>query len=250
MAKHRTPPSQRKAKERAEEKAQRKATRQAESSTTPTVTLEDFIDRAANDPLWIGDPIWAVRGHAIQAWGNVEQSLCALFRHLTGMPMAEAALVFFKVINTGTRDSLLKALLRKKYGNTYKAFWGSLQRLLKPLSDKRNSIVHWNVTRRGFSGVPCCALIPPADLWGPGGEHARLTTEDLFDFYSRCMFIFHVCDMFWRVLDPDEAKRLDPAKAAAWRDIFLQPVSYPPKRSHPLYQMMQGAESPPPPSQE
>ena len=245
----RHPKSPRNAQTDAERKAKAKADRQQES-VMPAIELEDFLRRAADDRFWTGDPIWAVRGHAIQRWANVEQSLCALFCHLTGMPMDVGAIVFFKIINTGTRDSLLEILLEKKYGSHYRAFWESLQKILKPATDTRNHIVHWQVTNRTVGAVSYTCLVPPPKFWDMDAADVSLAAEDLLEFMSRCSFIFDHCDMFWRILDPVQLERLGPVKADAWRDIFQQPVIYPPHSNHPLYRRKKEDETQQSPSQE
>src|SRR5579864_9620807 len=96
------------------------------------IDLQKVIDETNQDAFW------AFRGHAIQAYAGLEQSLCRIFAYLTGMPLDVAGIIFFKIVSAGTLFSILEKLMRKKHGETYALFWNSYLKTLRKASEERN----------------------------------------------------------------------------------------------------------------
>ena len=59
------------------------------------------------------DPVWAVRGQAIQAYAGLEQSLCNLFAQVADLRRDIAATIFFKITNQQARNSITERLIQK-----------------------------------------------------------------------------------------------------------------------------------------
>ena len=103
------------------------------------------IDVAETRKISSQDPFWAIRGHAIEAYAGVEQSLCALFAHLTGMHNEVAGVIFFRITNPRVLGEILDILMKKKYVDEYSKFWKSVDKIIRKLVETRNRLVHWNV---------------------------------------------------------------------------------------------------------
>jgi hypothetical protein len=80
------------------------------------IDLAQAFDQASKDQFW------AVRGLAIQAYANLEQSLCRLFGLFAGVTPDVAGVIFFKITSVRVIEEIVDKLLRKKHGTTYAAF--------------------------------------------------------------------------------------------------------------------------------
>lgn len=200
------------------------------------------------------DEFWGIRGKAIQAYANVEQALFSLFVELTEMRRDMAGIIFFKIVNAGTLYAILEKLLRKKHGDTYSLFSNSFLKILRhELSDRRNHIVHWNAVRFADSDGPSGLGLTPPNLSDYGPNTPPLITSDqMIEFIEKCNFFAKVGFMFASAFDPNNYSQMGAAQAQAWRDIFLQPVVYPPPDTHPTLsrprQQAPGTLPPPSPS--
>jgi hypothetical protein len=165
------------------------------------------------------------------------------------MPDDVAGIIFFKIINVGTLYGILEKLLKKKHGATYSLFFNSFLKILRnEISAKRNEIVHWNVTHFVNEDGHELRLMPP-NMWeyGPNSP-PEITTEKLIEFIDKCVFFGRLCNMFTVVITPEMLANVDAASQRTWRDIFLQPVVYPPPLGHPLNPKPPAPEIQPPPS--
>ena len=122
------------------------------------------LDPVARDAA--SHPIWAKCGHAIQAYSELEQSLFILFTQLTFMEPHISGIVFFKIVNSGARNSIIEKLIKQRHGEKYNKFWNSFIDQLRPIDIKRNEIVHWTgltrLSRRsGLTSLTDVHLIPP-----------------------------------------------------------------------------------------
>jgi hypothetical protein len=186
---------------------------------------------------------------AIESYAKVEQSLCGLFASLMGAPMDKAAIVFFRLTNTHSRNAIIEQLLKKAHGAEYDIYWYGIQKngllpLIRQLDSKRNEIVHWhgrtNIALAGEDSSFSESLVPP-NFWG--GSTASISAADLHEFIQKADFVYRSINMFNWVT----TSHLAGADAArpTWLQIFAQPVTYPPENTHPLSQNYKGPESPP-----
>jgi hypothetical protein len=250
MAKKKTPPSPRNAKKKSDDKAARKAlkkTAKAHAKGPPMSPLEidTFLKEAGDHPLH------AARGHAIQSYANLEQSLCRLFVLVSGTTPDVAGVIFFKITSTAYRDKMLARLVEKKYGNKYEAFWESLGKLIAQITQRRNEIVHWSVAMtidaaRGTQ-IPTLVLPNIYDWLLTDKAEPPITTEGLIEFKIKCDTITRLCNMFQMI---HKHSHWPAELMKTWLDIFQKPVVYPMPEGHPLFQKKPKPESQPPSSQE
>ena len=189
------------------------------------------------DPIELGDvqsaavkdQFWAARGHAIQAYANLEQSLCSLFAYFTGIERSVAGIIFFKITAARSRDSILEKLLKEKHGTKYTVFWNSITKLLGQLADERNHIVHWNaIPVFSDSGFTSMELMPPNALSSVDSNTPRIDTAGLAEFIRKCDFVCRLCNIFGMHIAPQLAASIDainPDEVQTWRDIFQQPAA-------------------------
>jgi hypothetical protein len=111
------------------------------------------------------DAFWATRGHAIQAYAQLEQSLFRLFAHLTGLDHQPAGTIFFKITSSAARNAIIEKLFKQKLRDEFNLFRNSLITQIRPIDIQRNEIVHWNATNIIFppGSTPqfTVALAPP-----------------------------------------------------------------------------------------
>lgn len=199
-------------------------------------------------------PIWAARAQAIQMYAHLEQTLCLLLAVLIRSSPEVSAIIFFKIVNTGQRLSILDKILRLRYGTIYVEFWNSYEKMLRPIDVARNEIVHWNaaIMQSYDSNTWDVVLTPPTELNRERHPDTQtLTTDAINEFGKKCEFLSTLGRGFVGVLratppvSEDESLGLHPCRTdaewgawlLAWRDICQQPVVYPPPSSHPICQM-------------
>jgi hypothetical protein len=195
---------------------------------------------------------WAVRAMAIQSYALFEQALGDLFAGLSDTNPIVAGIIFFR-LNASTRSPILEKLFRHKFHSQYNLFRNSLIKALRPLEGERNEIVHWNVTNQitpNDDGTMTGTLYLEApSLWTPDENVRRWGIDDLRAFQPKCAFFAGVVRMFSSiVIYRREFYGFPPNFSDAWRDIFQQPLVYPPPTDHPLCARLQRPDTPPPPS--
>lgn len=192
-----------------------------------TLDFSDIDRQAATHPLW------AQRGHAIQAYANLEQALCALMAQFGSMPSRTAGTIFFRISNTRTRLRIIEELMKASVGNPYPDFWKQAQSLVGGLDGQRNEIVHWHtvqdvhMTEKGAT-LTGLTLVPPNFLAQSTAAH---TVETMKAFVQKCAFTSSLLNMYGALL----GGHLSGDAEKAWRDIFRQMIVYPPPSSHPLF---------------
>jgi hypothetical protein len=210
----------------------------------------DYIEAARKG---FKDDIWAIRGQAIQAYANLEQSLVRLFASLSDMKIGVAQIVFFKISNSDSRNKIIETLFKRKFETNYNLFRNSLVSHLRPIDIERNQIVHWNVVIQvGLDengGTTSEATLMPPALVSAGLNPPVMYKTDLQDFIAKCIFYIYLINAFYReVLDPDpphpDATPSTEAEKQTWRDIFSQPIIYPPPAAHPLSRIEREPDSP------
>src|SRR4051812_23442711 len=143
---------------------------------------------------------WAIRGHAIQSYANLEQALCDLFSSLAGMDRETGSIIFFRVTNAQARNSILEKLITKRFADEYNSFRNSLLRQLRPIDIERNEIVHWNaldvvvINETGKTNA-YPALVPPSP-WPFRANAPRKSAPDLVVFMKKCEFYIRLVRAF------------------------------------------------------
>jgi hypothetical protein len=198
------------------------------------------------------DEIWALRGKAIGAYSNLEQSLSHLFGKLLRAPMDRASVVFFKITSTQTRNAIFDKLLRKEHGQQFSLFWNAYLKQMRDIDTRRNEIVHWAVANKidAGDGPPkiTMALMPPA-FWDHSPQAPELLAQDLVAFIVKCDVYARLCNMFNIVTDQQVGTMMTPEQRQSWLDIFQLPLVYPLPTGHPLNAPQQAPGSPPQSSQ-
>jgi len=215
-------------------------------STDPEVySLTDGVERSdGNIPLdkvielAEQDPIWSSRGKAIQGYAQLEYSLCRLLEFWGDMSNVTASTVFYKIVSTAARISILEKLLHRKHGSTFNLFWNSLIKELRQIDLKRNEIVHWLAAANAILNdkkvlLVGVTLIPPASVGDNQGQPLRITSNDLKVFEKKCDEFARLLAMFAAVSKPLEG--FTPELGSAWRGIFQQPLVYPLPEDHLLF---------------
>jgi hypothetical protein len=208
------------------------------------------LDRAIE--LAEQDPIWAQRGKAIQGYAQLENSLCSLFASIGNIQLPAASTIFYKIVNTGSRTSILEKLMRQKHGTQFNPFWNVFFRELKMIDSRRSEIAHWmavanvalDLEHKLLVGV---MLIPPTGSMTYNENSPNLKLNDLADFQTKCEAFSRLVNMFTLATNP--AQQLDDDKRATWLDIFQQPLIYPLPEDHPLNKKTKEPDSPPQSSQ-
>ena len=182
----------------------------------------------SNNELFV--TFMVARATAIEQYAMVEHSLARLFAYLMGTSQELASVPFFKMNNARARLIMLEQLLKKKHGSTYNIFWNSLVKHLRPIDDKRNSIVHWVVAQSlTRSNKPYYFLV--GNNWPHVNQEADgIYRDDLYDYILQCYFFFNLIYNFHWVIS-GSPKKIDPS----WPEICQQPIVYPPPEHHPLY---------------
>jgi hypothetical protein len=183
------------------------------------------------------DPIWQVRGKAIEAHALLEESLCKLFAHLGNMDNEVASIVFFRISSADVRNKLLEKLFRRKHGANYNLFFNSLLRQLHPISGKRNEIVHWCATSyisENDSGAleSQVVLTHPSDIDATNPDRPNIDIDALVEFSRKCNFYTRLCNMFY-LIDSGQGANLSGDVENKWRAVFQEQVIYPPPENHP-----------------
>jgi hypothetical protein len=184
-----------------------------------------------------------LRANAIQNYAKLEQSLFMLFATLADVQNDIGGIIFFKITNTHTRNSILERLIRKKHGSTYNLFWNSYIKQLHSIDSKRNEIVHWNVaTNTHFDGngnyTVTVSLAPP-NFWDRDANTPSIAASDLREFIEKCDVFSRLATMFTFM------ERLPAEPQKPWLDIFQQPLVYPLPTGHLLTQQNPPQSSPP-----
>jgi hypothetical protein len=174
------------------------------------------------------------RAEAVQAYAQLETALAILFSMLLGAPINLAGLVFLRITNTFSRNRILSDLMTQRHGTTFKVFWDSALSFVRTLDQRRNEIVHWHVVNNINLGpdtphelASTLALNPPTG-WLTNSA-AKLSEVELQDFILQCDYVSRAINMFALFIS---GKLSEPG--LPWRDVFQQPIEYPPPDTHPL----------------
>lgn len=180
------------------------------------------------------EALMLARARAIDAYADIEQSLSRLLATLLQTDPAAAGIIFFRVVNTRARLTILEDLLKRRHAEKYKGFWNSLVKLIHSVDSTRNEVVHWHVVHsiREEHGYGSVFYLATPNFWLHRQTSGKLTANDLSAFTVKALFIRRLLDT-WVAWLQDHVPL---EHANAWRDIFQQPVVYPPPSTHPLNQ--------------
>ena len=186
------------------------------------------------------------RGTSIEAYANLEQSLCSFFTLLIQTPPGTAAVIFFKMANSRSRNEILSKLQKKQFGDTYSAFWNSLIKRVRSLDEMRNQIVHWIEASDLYDldGVNHWRfkLIPP-NFWHRTPDTPSLTIGQLTEFITECVFVSRVLNLFILALKGQECFEGETPDSSLQK--FQQPIVYPPPDNYPLFRIYKAPQIPP-----
>ena len=197
---------------------------------------DDNIDLGEALQKGAADEFWAIRGHAIQGYANLEQSLCHLLSLVSGMSFDVAAVVFFKITSADSRNKILDKLIRMKYGTVYGRFWNSFFKAVHGVDRTRNEIVHWNVVSnvsKGDDGETRVrlSLNARASIYITDSGAHTLSANDLVAFMEECSFYTRLSNMFFAVMG---LQGMTDADKQPWLKVFSEPIVYPAPAGHPI----------------
>lgn len=202
---------------------------------------------------------WVARGKSIQAYAILEDALATLFSALSSTRTAIGRAIFFKIVNTDARMSVIDMLLtiRHGYDNSCPCgepshneclfrrspdkgepgFFRSLEKRIRHIDKERNKIVHWAAITTAAPESTTIALRAPANMYSWSDENAEsLTTENMNEFSSECHFMAKLCRMFSGFISPRSEPNAQVQKSLL--EIFQQPITYPPPEGTPLHTMV------------
>lgn len=188
------------------------------------------------------DPLITLRAHSVDAYASLEQSLSMLFASLLGASPDRASIVFYRIVNTKSRNTIISKLMRKEFGEQYGTWWNSLLKQIRKLDERRNEIIHWHVVTNIHSSdegnTATLTLSAPGAYLEPERSEA-LGASDLLYFCKQASFVSRFLNMFHM---HTRIQALPPP----WPEIFQQGVTYPPDQVHPLALPQHTPDSQPP----
>jgi hypothetical protein len=142
---------------------------------------------------------------------------------------------------------------RSPVRNSFQKFFPSLIRLIRECDDERNKIIHWvpklehekEISFEEAMKTPfgtSMLLIPPGAK-ETHDERPGLTIEQLRALKEKCEFALNCATAFgiYRRAEkkemPDKiaVRFLNDPELEPWRQIFREPVTYPPPNTHPIF---------------
>lgn len=182
--------------------------------------------------------LYVARAGAIETYAGLEGQLGMLFARLLGVDLQTAGIVFYRIVNTRSRNTILEKLLHLKHGAAYDAFWNSLVKHIRKLDGWRNEVVHWRARGVGFGGPEYVLVLAATDIWDPSPNGPCWDVENLKYFHAYALFVTKLVEQLRRHF---EGAPIDDA----WLQIFREPVAYPPVDNHPLFPMRRELGIPP-----
>ncbi|WP_428407953.1 hypothetical protein [Hyphococcus sp.] len=181
------------------------------------------------------------RGDAIGAYGAYEQAIARCFIQLAKTDHKTGSLIFFKIVNTRTRLSIMDELLKEQFYPNYKKFWDSAFKHIRDIDHTRNKVVHWlpiselHVDEKGVASLDSrksknCWLQPP-DYWQAQKDKKELSINDILAFRHKTEYVTKNLDL-WHIKVSGDL----PDVAKTFSDKFQQSIPYPPPKDHPLYE--------------
>ena len=187
--------------------------------------------------------VW--RAKAIEAYADVEFNMSMLFSGLLQTPIDYGGIVFFRLTNTSSRNSIFETLLKKRHGDQYQVYWHGIPNtpnkrglftLIRQLDQRRNEIVHWHTVSHihlGEKGEQTSYLdMAPPTAWAFKTEQPKMGVKELQEFCDKADFVARSIGSFFA--HTSGAIPADSPSAKTWRDVLQQRCTYPPPEDHPL----------------
>lgn len=174
------------------------------------------------------------RANAIQCYASLEQSLWRLLAELTTLDEDIAGTIFFRIVNTRSRMSILEYVAKRKANPATIPFLNSAFKRCEQLDQTRNGIIHWHQVIE--LSWPIRAELCPPNYYARTADTKCIQVSDLKNFSKETDFLSRSLNMYCFSYGPKWAahnRELGP-----WLDIFQQPMIYPPPASHPLAQTL------------
>lgn len=197
------------------------------------------------------DDLDLARGRALSQYAHLESQLSSLFSqgfetHAPGLVhhnrAVHAVFVFYKIVNTRSRNQILQKVVEDRLKSSSSTFRKTLFKQMAETDEFRNKLAHWTVNGAlGTDGQQRHFLVR-----GPYGiVKDHLGTTDLDSWVIRMRFLFYLFSFVTSKiigLHPEWAQ-----PRAAFEEILLRPIIYPPLPDHPIVPIWQGPTAPPPP---
>jgi hypothetical protein len=187
------------------------------------------------------DPIWAIRGKAIEQYAQLEQALFTMFCGLSGMDMKTGGTMFFRIVSTRARNIIIEDLFRNKFAEQMNLFRNSLIREIVMLDQARNSIVHWHMICPidvGSDGALTVRMqLEPPTYWERDENTPSYSSNEIIVFIDKCKFYARVITAFVMIHLPTStiSHNMSEETMRPWRDIFQLAIAYPPPMDHPIF---------------
>jgi hypothetical protein len=210
------------------------------SSGFPPLAGIGFLSESAKislSDLHPYDRVTFLRGKAIESYSALESSQAMLFHSLIGTDVLAAWTVFYRIVNTKSRNTILDSLLKQRRGSEFKAFWDSISSRIRSVDQRRHEIAHWQHAASIDAHGNTHGMIVPNNIFAHDGNTPKRTEIDLAEFCRECNFLSRTLNMFSLLIS--EKLGVDHPERKTWLDIFHSPITYPPQPTHPLHRIVQ-----------
>jgi hypothetical protein len=174
------------------------------------------------------------RAKAIDAYAGVEQAMCRILEVLLNTSTTKAGIIFYRVVNSRSRNTILSDLMKEEHGDRYKKYWNSIVKTVNRLDQTRNQIIHWHTDLGVHKGGLELILCQPIN-WFSDAPLSAIGVEEMEVFSKNCDFVSGSLSVFSMFLRGDSLRRPEPQ--ATWHEIFQQEAVCPPPCTHPLYRI-------------
>ncbi|MEO6015484.1 MAG: hypothetical protein ABIQ30_18100 [Devosia sp.] len=221
-------------------------------ATSASLYSSGVFSVMTDKPRTSDDALRIARSLAIEQYARMESALCVMFAGLAGIPHDRAALIYYKIGHSATRNNMVGSLVEHVHGETFKVFWDTTPKargvapisgfwkFVGALDDQRNNIVHWHPSE-SVSVVLGSNETKRWEDFRPAFHHARLKgekpirTPELDDFTARAEYAEQMLIRFH--LATVKPKNLG-GELQTWLQIFQQPPAYPPPEDHPVIPLL------------
>jgi hypothetical protein len=182
-----------------------------------------------------------LRAAAIADYSDLEQTYCECLAFFGSMSAQAAAILLFQINKRPFEGLVMGRIKNERIDNIHENYWRGAIDLGRALEQRHNQIVHWSVAEAlcdNSEGKSHCEFfLAPPRFWawrqGDAEDKNKLFGPDLEIFGERCKFLSRSLSAFFQF----HAGEMPPSERDAWRDIFMQPLTFPPRPDHPLASM-------------